>query len=380
MRMIAPNRPNVRQYFSCGDIEILNKHASRVTLSDEELLKRIKPCQDYENKIKELNKFIGKNLEAADLKINLYVTACNKHCLSPYPSYIIEESAIGMESLVLINDFIPPVGLLKHYLKGTNKFTPNEHVINVLHWLLITFSEPSFTKTDNQNFQKILSKVEHLTNMKLPNHIFVLKYKRISEGLWLTEKSNVGSKFAFLPLSIEYAHSIVHLGVHPQIYTEGKHGLGIYLTTDINCCLECSAAQWVWGKSILGIETQLILLVEFINHSCVITYEENKALCKEQNSLEEAVNNGIFYFLPSHKFIRVRYVMLYVKTPSSMKSKPIEKFKELDVLYKRTILYLTLTLTAIILAKRVRFASIVKNIFANIASLPIVKQCLSLVL
>ncbi|KAK9511663.1 hypothetical protein O3M35_000282 [Rhynocoris fuscipes] len=384
VNMIIPSTvSNQRHYLHCGDMEIVSKCTKRVFFNDEELLKRLKPCQDYQNKIKELIKYLENNLETADLKIAIYMNACDRQCLSPYPSYIIEESVIGMESLALINDFIPPVSLLQNYLGKGNSFTPNEHVVNVLHWLLITFAEPYFQQCDSKHFERILNKVDNLVNVKYPNRIFVFKYKRLSEGFWQAEKGEMQSGYAFLPINMEHAHSVSHLGVHPQIFTEGAHGVGLYLTTDLGYCVNTAPSQWVWGKSMLGIENQIILEVEFIKHPDVITYHEKKAILVDETLPQEDIAAAKWYFVPSQRLVRVRYLLLFVKTPPvpihAITSKILKAPKcDLYNYYKHSLLLVSISLSVIWLLKRGKVTPMVKTILAGFSTLPLIRHYLSI--
>lgn len=332
-----------RLYVQTTDVNIVNtvRHVSwslrstvrtrsttqRLQTVDEESALALlnKPCPNYSVKCSEILKFIIKNPQTSDLKISLYMVASEGVALlKPFPTSVVEESIDGAIALTLINEEVPSVQLMQHYLKDLEQYRVSDTVVNLLHWLLVYEKEPKIMHIPSECFYSIFQKVKNGVNYQQPTHVFKLMYPRFStaECKWRALKQGRNSTFAFYGDCLKVMHSIVHLGFYPLVYSEGLHGLGMYFYTDLQHCLEKTGDEgWCWGKSELGGQLKTVLVVEILGHPDCRTYNEYKAMTSEQKALTsgDASQELNCCFVPRAELVRIRYVLIFVQKQSKVR-------------------------------------------------------------
>ncbi|XP_014253747.1 uncharacterized protein LOC106669015 [Cimex lectularius] len=312
-----------------------NLNSKKNCLTEHELMAKLQPCVNYELKAKDILQVLQKDLDVLDLKISMYIAACNAGHLKPFPEHIVEASFEGLQCLLLLNSQIPPLALLRKNLEEDSDDI-NKHVISVIHWLL-RLPGPRYVDVRPQEFPEILQKVESFQPYEiLPNYIFRAMVNKTSPNhlQWMATKeklmagkSELETKFAFYCGEVEQLHSLTSVGLYPFQKINGPKGFGVYLTNNLKSCLDNSSPKWVWGKSVFGVELQTAIIVEFIvNHPDVICYTD----ADTGNESAESQENKYYCVTDTH-LIQLRYLLIYAKTPSKLKPEKILSAKHSSI-------------------------------------------------
>lgn len=293
-------------------------------IKQDEAWRHVKPCQDVARKKFEILRLLRtEDMLMIDLKISLYITAANNNVtLKPFPNCIVDESPGGVQTLVWLNNLIPPLEVLKQGLKWQRYEQIDENVVNIVHWLLVQLRQPKWINLPHDNFDSVFQRVEYAINLQNPSFIVKIMVNNLSSNhlQWQAAKGKQATKFAFYATKAEHIHSLVHLGLYPFQKITGPFGAGIYLTSDLQTCLESSPPTWVWGKSTVGTQLQIVAVVEFIaTHSRIVRYRDGKLY---------PTGKPYHYYVPYNNLMQARYLLIYVKDHQRLESRTLEMMKK----------------------------------------------------
>lgn len=268
---------------------------------------RIFDKECYNSMCIDLLKFIKTDPEVADLKLSMYITACENLCfLQPFPSHLIPGDKQVFSVISNINEEIPSIELLILYLKNKKL---SQRVVSLLHWLLIPQGETRIKYISATTLNEKLQKVGLALNFDEPSHVFKIMTSRLSRLVcnWKAVKAEERTTFSFHGGELYSMHTLLNTGFHPLLFSNDE----LYVTQDLKHCLDMIRGDgWTWGKSKLGVQMKAVLLVEHLEEATRLPNEQTiKALPPTEGSASDFV-------LSRPDLARIRYVLLYVQKES----------------------------------------------------------------
>ncbi|CAB4059039.1 PARP16 [Lepeophtheirus salmonis] len=210
-----------------------------------------------------------------DAQLSLFIVAANslRHysSLRPFPSSIMSNKNSSGDydiySLRQLIDQIPVVKSLPNVIH--NPEIISDDVACLLHWILL--EHPTGLKLSIVDEEEEINKVLRLAGHEIveslrPTHIFkVFTNKSARLESQYNGKLN-GDIYGYHGSKLQNFYSILSNGLQQHRNEVSLFGQGIYLSTDLNVVQYFSGSSTNWNKSILGAQSNCVLLCECYDH------------------------------------------------------------------------------------------------------------------
>ncbi|KAJ6643018.1 Protein mono-ADP-ribosyltransferase PARP16 [Pseudolycoriella hygida] len=273
-----------------------------------------------EKRVFDLRLALEKDIEACDIKWSLFVAAAQSYRyhsrLNPYPpKYAIKEkSEYDIDRIRLTISNVPPIRQLIRQIKNKDK-SLNEDVLDLVHWVVCSKSFPTLRSIAKQEFELTLKKVDYITPVSVPTHIFevVSQPNSPAETKFRQHAENRNKLYAFHGSKIDSFYSIVNFGLQQHLCKTALFGNGIYLSSEMHVSLSFSPIGTGWKSSLNGTELSCIALCEFVDHP-----QHLKCHLKDQQPNERKNDQHIpdkYFVITNNDIVRVRYLLIFAKSP-----------------------------------------------------------------
>ncbi|XP_037046892.1 protein mono-ADP-ribosyltransferase PARP16 [Bradysia coprophila] len=282
-----------------------------------------------QNQIVNLKLALEKDIAACDIKWSLFVAAAQSYRhdsrLNPYPpKYATKnKSEYDIERIRLTISNVPPLLQVLRLLESEETGL-NDDVIDLVHWVVCSKSFPTLRSVAKNEFDATLKKVEFITPVSVPTHIFevVPQADSAAEGKFQQHAENRRKLFAFHGSKVDSFYSIVNFGLQQHLCKTALFGDGIYLSSEMHVSLSFSPIGSGWKSSLCGNELSCIALCEFVDHpqhlKCHIKDRQPNDGENERKNNQDVPDK--YFVITNNDIVRVRYLLMFAKLPD----KPIQ--------------------------------------------------------
>jgi len=280
-----------------------------------------------QNQIISLRLQLEKDIVACDLKWSLFVAAAQSYRyhsrLNPYPpKYATEaKSEYDIDRIRLVISNVPPFHQLLKQIK--NEELLDDDVLELIHWVVCSKSYPTFRSVAKEKFDSTLKKVDFITPVSTPTHIFEVVPQANSsvEEKFRQHAINRNTMYAFHGSKIDSFYSIANFGLQQHLCKTALFGDGIYLSSEMHVSLSFSPIGPGWKSSLCGQEMSCIALCEFVDHpqhlKCHID-EQRENVRNERKNSQHVPDK--YFVITNNDIVRLRYLLIFAKSPD----KPIQ--------------------------------------------------------
>jgi len=288
-----------------------------MTTTQEEPVSNIE-LNNYQNQISNLVLALENDIAACDIKWSLFVAAAQSYryssILNPYPPKYAtkDKSEYDIDRIKLTISDVPSLRQLLVQMK--NKESINDEVIDLVHWVICSKSYPTLRSAAKDEFDSILKKVDFITPVSKPTHIFevVPQPNGAAEGKFRQHSTNRRTLYAFHGSKIDSFYSIVNFGLQQHLCKTALFGDGIYLSSEMHVSTSFSPMGAGWKLSLCGQELSCIGLCEFVDHpqhlQCRIKEPSN-----ERKSSQHDVPDR-YFLVTNNDIVRLRYLLIFARS------------------------------------------------------------------
>ncbi|XP_068626935.1 protein mono-ADP-ribosyltransferase PARP16 [Battus philenor] len=286
-----------------------------------------------EKKAVHLRLVLEKDFKAADLKWSLFVAAAfsfrYESCLRPFPPAFMKDGVKDMDELLNVLTDVPALDLFLQQLDDLDNLTNISDIIDLLFYVLVRLKEPTLKTVPTELHNSILANANS-PSAPQPQYIFQVCSSKTShsEMKWKELSKNYKTFYAYHGSRLENTYNLLHFGFHQQMSKNTSLGSGFYLSPDLSISLPYSHCGYGWGASSIGGHLSCIAMCEVIDTPEGINYK--KPITDEGDGLSQDDNNKIssentsdtrmtHYLVTNSDFLRVRYLLVYAKQPTSIR-------------------------------------------------------------
>jgi len=239
--------------------------------------------------------------------------------LRPFPPFYQDASvpSVDIAGILAVIAKVPPLssilGLLYGMLgdKQDEVFRKHESVLRLLHWILVTVSEPCLKSVDRANFGNILNLTKSTHPGPRPTHIFevVASNDSPTERKFKGYASNSPTAYAFHGSKLYSFHSILNYGLQQHLCKTALFGEGIYLSSEMHVSLHFSPAGLGWKLSQFGRELSCLAICEFVEDP-----EHVKRHTKDVKTASRQTANNVpekYIIITNNDIVRLIYLVIF---------------------------------------------------------------------
>ncbi|XP_069360191.1 acetylcholinesterase-like [Maniola hyperantus] len=306
-----------------------NLASASETLSDNSYQAKL---DSLEKKAVHLRLTLEKDFKAADLKWSLFVAAAfsfrYESCLKPFPPVFMKNGIKDMDELLSLITDVPALDLVLQHLDNLENLSDITDILDLLFYVLVRLKEPSLKTMPQEAHEAILTSTQSLLPVSKPQHIFqvVSSCKSPVEFKWKELSKNRRVFYAYHGNRLENFYSILNFGLQHHLHKTNLTGNGVHLSSELSASLPYSHGGFGWGASCIGGHLSCVALCEVIDVPDGINYQvkhvtnEGDGVYKEvKTSTIEAEAHTSSFVVTNCDLIRVRYLLVYAKQPTSMR-------------------------------------------------------------
>jgi len=290
------------------------------TTTEEPLVKT--EYQNYPNQIVDLRQQLEKDITGCDIKWSLFVAAAQSYRyhsrVNPYPPKYAtkEKSEYDIDRIRLTILSVPSLHQLLRLIK--NGGTVNKDVVELVHWVVCSKSYPTLQSVAKEEFEATLKKVDFITPVSIPTHIFKVEPPPNSpaEEKFRQHATDRNTLYAFHGSKIDSFYSIANFGLQQHLCKTALFGDGIYLSSEMHVSLSFSPIGPGWKLSTCGQELSCIALCEFVDHpqhlKCHIKEQSHERESERKNSQHVPDK---YFVITNNDIVRLRYLLIFAKPP-----------------------------------------------------------------
>ncbi|XP_026319779.1 mono [ADP-ribose] polymerase PARP16 [Hyposmocoma kahamanoa] len=309
------------------------------TLSDYNQAK----LDSLEKKAVHLRLILEKDFKAADIKWSLFVAAAfsfrYESCLRPFPPAFLKNGIKDMDELLSIITDVPALDLVLQQLDNLDNLAHISDILDLLFYVLVRLKEPILRTMPPESHEVILNCAHSYHPAPKPQYVFqvISSVKSTSEAKWKELAKHHSVFFAYHGNRLENFYTILNFGLQQHLNKINKNavlGNGVYLSSELNVSLPHSHGGFGWGASCIGGHLSCVAMCEVIDAPDGINYqrthhndgdgvfgeEKTPKFLHEETAGDNPTNQLIPHYLVSNcDLVRVRYLLVYAKQPTSMR-------------------------------------------------------------
>lgn len=229
--------------------------------------------QFNEQQLFAIRQCLQNDLKACDIKWSLFVAAAQGFRyvskLKPYPpQFMHNDDQLNIERIQHVIAIAPPFSTIHKLLVQQQYETLPRDLIELLHWLLVTLSDPILKTVPKNQYHDILNKVQSIDRGPKPTYIFecIPTSDAVKERNFQQHAKDRRRLYAFHGSKLDSFHSILNYGLQQHLCKEALFGEGIYLSSEMHVSLLYSSIGTGWSKSGCGKTLSCMAVCEFIEH------------------------------------------------------------------------------------------------------------------
>ncbi|XP_039755632.1 acetylcholinesterase-like [Pararge aegeria] len=285
-----------------------------------------------EKKAVHLRLMLEKDFKAADLKWSLFVAAAfsfgYESCLKPFPPVFMKNGIKDMDELLSVITDVPALDLVLQQLDNLENLSNISDILDLLFYVLVRLKEPSLKTIPQEAHDAVLINAHSLLAASKPQYIFqvVSSCKSNAELKWKELTKNHRVFYAYHGNRLENFYSILNFGLQQHLHKTNIKGNGVNLSPELCLSIPYSHGGFGWGASCIGGHLSCIAMCEVIDAHEGINYHvkpvtnEGDGVYEQEKMLNAETGARTSHFVVTNcDLIRVRYLLVYAKQPTSMR-------------------------------------------------------------